>query len=266
MRGPYVEQRGRVMRCVIATGAAGNALDMDGVRQATAMLGELSPAETGSVLLVSEGDNFCTGGNVKAFADAEHPGQLLNAMAHELHVFVRSLVDAPVPVVAAVTGWAAGAGMSIACAADVSIGGPATRLRPAYPSLGLSPDGGMTWTLQHAVGIARARELILTDRVLTGEEAYGLGLLARLVPDDAVQRESEALASQLADGPTNSLARIKRLLWSAPTSQLADQLDAEAESIAACADSPDGREGVQAFVNKRAPQFAVSGRSIPPEG
>lgn len=153
-----------------------------------------------------------------------------------------------------------------ACAADIVIGGPSTRFRPAYPSLGLSPDGGLTWTLQRAVGTARARELILTDRVLTGEEAFELGLLARLVPDDAVQQEAEALATTLTDGPTSSLGQIKRLLWRAPSGRLADQLEAEAEAIAACADSPEGREGVQAFVHKRAPQFADARRSVPSEG
>jgi 2-(1,2-epoxy-1,2-dihydrophenyl)acetyl-CoA isomerase len=244
----------RVLRCVIATAAAGNTLDMTGVRAATAALVSLGP-ETGSVLLASDGANFCTGGNVKHFAGAEDRRGFVGAMARELHDFVRALVDAPVPVVAGVHGWAAGAGMSIACAADITIGGPGTRFRAAYPGIGYSPDGGMSWTLQRAVGAARARDLILTDGVLTGEEAYRMGLLSRLVPDAEVRAEAETLAATLAAGPTGSLGRTKRLLWDAPDRGLSEHLDAEAASIAACADSPAGREGVAAFGERRSPEW-----------
>jgi 2-(1,2-epoxy-1,2-dihydrophenyl)acetyl-CoA isomerase len=242
----------RVLRCVIATAAAGNTLDGELLGEATAALRALGP-ETGSVLLTSDGPNFCTGGNVKHFAGADDRRGLVGAMARELHDFVRALVSAPVPVVADVRGWAAGAGMSIACAADLAVGGPGTKFRAAYPGIGYSPDGGMSWTLQRAVGAARARDLILTDSVLTGEDAYRAGLLARLVPDADVRAEAERLAADLAAGPTTSLARSKRLLWDAPGRGLSEHLDAEAESIADCADSPAGREGVTAFTERRAP-------------
>jgi 2-(1,2-epoxy-1,2-dihydrophenyl)acetyl-CoA isomerase len=244
----------RVLRCVIATAAAGNTLDGDLLRGATAALRALGP-ETGSVLLTGDGANFCTGGNVTAFAGADDRRGFVGAMARELHDFIRALVAAPVPVVAGVHGWAAGAGMSIACAADIAVGGPGTRFRPAYPGIGYSPDGGMSWTLQRAVGAARARDLILTDSVLTGEEAYRAGLLSRLVPDPDIQAEAERLAAELAAGPTSSLARTKRLLWDAPDRGLSEHLDAEAASIADCADSPAGREGVAAFTERRAPEW-----------
>jgi 2-(1,2-epoxy-1,2-dihydrophenyl)acetyl-CoA isomerase len=246
------ERRGPVLRCVLATAAAGNTLDDDAVRQSTAALRDLSP-DIGSVLLASEGPSFCTGGNVRGFAAAEDRHAFVSAAARELHDLVRALVEAPVPVVVGVHGWAAGAGMSLACAADVVIGGPGTRFRPAYPSIGFSPDGGMSWTLPRAIGAARARDLILTDRVLTGEEAYRAGLLSRLVPDEEVQAEAERVAAALAAGPRTSLARTKQLLWSAYDRGLPEHLDAEAEAIAACADSPAGREGVDAFTQRREP-------------
>jgi 2-(1,2-epoxy-1,2-dihydrophenyl)acetyl-CoA isomerase len=147
--------------------------------------------------------------------------------------------------------------MSIACAADIVIGGPSTKFRPAYPAIGFSPDGGMSWTLQRSIGAARARDLILTDSVLDGAEALRAGLLSRLVPDDEVPAEAERVATELSEGPTTSLARTKRLLWEAADRSLADQLDAEAESIADCAASPAGREGVDAFSERRPPRFAA---------
>jgi 2-(1,2-epoxy-1,2-dihydrophenyl)acetyl-CoA isomerase len=207
------------------------------------------------VLLASDGPGFCTGGNVHAFAAAEDRREFVHTMARELHEFVRALVEAPVPVVAGVHGWAAGAGMSIACAADIVVGGPGTRFRPAYPSIGFSPDGGMSWTLPRTIGAARARDLILTDGVLTGEEAYRAGLLSRLVPDADVRAEAERVAATLAQGPTSSLGRAKRLLWESAHHTLAEHLDAEADAIAACADSPAGREGVDAFTARREPRW-----------
>jgi 2-(1,2-epoxy-1,2-dihydrophenyl)acetyl-CoA isomerase len=244
----------RVLRLVIADPAAGNTLDGDLLLAATAALRSVGP-ETGSVLLTGDGPSFCTGGNVKDFAAAEDRRGVVGTMAGALHDFVRALVGAPVPVVAGVHGWAAGAGMSIACAADIAVGGPGTRFRAAYPGIGYSPDGGMSWTLQRAVGAARARDLILTDSVLTGEEAYRLGLLSRLVPDEEVRAEAGRLAESLAEGPTSSLGRAKRLLWEAPDRSLSEHLDAEAASIADCADSPVGREGVAAFTERRAPEW-----------
>jgi 2-(1,2-epoxy-1,2-dihydrophenyl)acetyl-CoA isomerase len=255
-----IELRDRVLRCVLATEAAGNSLDHDAVVATTAALAELARSggaagRVGAVLLTSDGPSFCTGGNVMAFAAADDSRAFVHGMAHELHHFIRHLVEAAVPVVAGVHGWAAGAGMSIACAADIVIGGPGTRFRPAYPSIGFSPDGGMSWTLPRAIGAARARDLILTDGVLTGEEAYRVGLLSRLVPDAEIRAEAEQLAHTLAHGPTSSLARTKRLLWESAGHTLAEHLDAEAAAIAACADSPAGREGVDAFAQRRAPDW-----------
>ena len=253
-RERYTERRGRVLRCVIATAAARNTLDQDAVREVTAALRSLGP-EVASVLLTGSGPSFCTGGNVAQFAGAADRRAFVAGLAGELHDFVRALVEAPVPVVAGVHGWAAGAGMSIACAADVIVGGPSTRFRPAYPSIGYSPDGGLSWTLPRAIGAARARDLLLTDGVLTGEEAYRAGLLSRLVPDEEVAAEAERIATALAGGPASALARTKRLLWAAPEATLSDHLDAEAGAIAACADSPAGREGVAAFTEHRPPQW-----------
>lgn len=114
----------------------------------------------------------------------------------------------------------------------------------------------MSWTLPRIVGIARAREILLTDAVLSGDEAVRLGILSRLVGDDVVQDEALRLARTLAAGPTSSYSGIKTLLSASTTRTLAEQLDVEAASIAVAADSPIGREGVDAFVEKRRADFA----------
>jgi len=249
-----VTRRGRVLRCVVSTAAHGASLDFDAVREVTAALCALDP-DVGAVLLVGEGPNFCTGGDVKAFAAAGDVGPAVRALAGVLHDMVRALAAAPVPVVASVHGWAAGAGMSVVLAADLAVAGTSTRLRPAYPAIGLTPDGGMTWTLPRAVGAARARHILLTDRVLSAAEALDLGLVAVVVPDDEVAAEAERLAERLAAGPVAALGRVKRLLRESPDHDLDTQLDAEAAAIAESAAGAEGREGVAAFSARRAPRF-----------
>lgn len=277
-----VTRRGRVLRCVLTTAARGASLDFAVVREITAALREIGP-DVGAVLLVGEGPNFCTGGDVKAFAAAAkgegasqrapaseeriEPGSrpsdtagddveaTVRTLAGELHDLVRAITEAPVPVVAAVHGWAAGAGMSLVLAADLAVAGGSTRLRPAYPAIGLSPDGGMTWLLPRTVGAARARHILLTDRVLYADEALALGLVAVVVDDDAVAAEATALAQRLAAGPVGALGRAKRLLRESDGRDLPAQLDAEAAAIAESAAGAEGREGVAAFVARRTPRF-----------
>ena len=277
----YAERRGRVLRCVLSTAARGASLDFAAVRDVTAALADAG-SEVGAVLVVGEGANFCTGGDVRAFAaaakgegasqrapaseeriepesrpsdEATDVGGTVRALAGELHALVRALHEVPVPVVAAVHGWAAGAGMSVVLAADVAVAGTSTRLRPGYPGIGFSPDGGMTWTLPRAVGAARARHILLTDRVLSAQEALDLGLVATVVADDAVVAEATALAERLAAGPAAALARTKRLLRESGSRDLGAQLDAEAAAIAESAAGAEGREGVAAFVERRPPRF-----------
>jgi 2-(1,2-epoxy-1,2-dihydrophenyl)acetyl-CoA isomerase len=253
-KGTFTNVQGRVLRCVLSTAARGASLDFDAAREVRAALRDLEP-DVGAVLLVGEGPNFCTGGNVRAFAEATDLEKTVRGLAGELHDLVRAFAEVPVPVVAAVHGWAAGAGMSLVLAADIAVAGTSTRLRPAYPAIGLAADGGLTWTLPRAVGPARARHILLTDRVLTAQEALELGLVAAVVADDAVQAEAQAIAQGLAEGPVGALGRIKRLLRESAGRDLDAQLDAEAAAMAESAAGDEGREGVAAFFERRAPGF-----------
>lgn len=252
----FVQRIGGVLRCTISTAARGASLNDVALLQAREAIAAISDGDgVGCILLVGTGPSFCTGGDVTGFAGAQDIGGFVGAAARGFHTFVLALTEAPVPVVAAVHGWAAGAGMSIACAADLVVGGPGTNLRPAYPAIGFSPDGGMSWTLPRTVGAARARDILLTDRVLTGAEAHELGLISTLVADEEIPAHALELARTLANGPTGALRAIKTLLRDGQHHGLAEHLDAEAASIAARAQSAEGTEGVRAFAERRRPRF-----------
>lgn len=250
---PVVVQDG-VLRVHIAAPGSGSVLDGRAMDDGAAALADLDP-RIGAILLVGGDDNFCGGGDVAAFHAAPDRGAFVHRLAERFHDFVRALASAPVPVVAGVPGWAAGAGMSLVCHTDIAIGGRSTKLRPAYPALGFTPDGGLTWTLPRIVGVRRARDILLTDAVVGSDEANRLGLLTRLVGDEVIASEAERLARTLAAGPTGTVRRTKELLLASAGASLADQLDAETAAITLSADSPDGIEGVDAFVEKRRPAF-----------
>ncbi|MBY6350149.1 enoyl-CoA hydratase/isomerase family protein [Rhodococcoides corynebacterioides] len=251
---PPVVVRDGVLHVRVAAPGSGSVLDGHAMDDGAAALESLD-SSVGAILLVGGADNFCGGGDVGAFHAAPERGAFVHRLAERFHRFVRALASAPVPVVAGVPGWAAGAGMSLVCHTDIAIGGRSTKLRPAYPALGFTPDGGLTWALPRIVGVRRARDILLTDAVLGSDEANRLGLLTRLVGDEVIVSEAERLARTLAAGPTGTVRRTKELLLTSAGASLDEQLDAETAAITASADSPDGIEGVNAFVEKRRPSF-----------
>lgn len=244
----------RVLRIRVSRGGHAT-LDGEALPFAVEALAALDPEQTGAVLLVGDGGSFCTGGDVRAFAAADDRGAYVKDLAQRFHGLITGLVEAPVPVVAAVQGWAAGAGMSIVLACDVAVAGRSTRLRPAYPGIGFSPDGGMSWTLPRIVGAGRARHILLADRVIGADEALALGIVAEVVDDEAVVDEAEETARRIAAGPTAALGRIKRLLAASPDRELRTHLPDEEDAIAASASGREGAEGLAAFAEKRAPRF-----------
>src|SRR3984885_1778641 len=237
------ERAGRLLTITLDRPGRANALDMSTACQLRDAV-RLIDDGVGCVLLRAEGANFCVGGDISAFAAAPEPGKFLGELASVVHDAVLALAEGPVPVVTAVNGWAAGAGMSLAACADITVAAESARFRSAYTAIGLSPDCGLTWTLPRLVGRGRAAALMLTNRPVGAAEAASIGLVARVVPDDALPAQAQALAAELASGPTAAYGSIRRLLDAGDRSTLADQLEAEAASIAACADGPEGRAGV----------------------
>lgn len=209
-----------------------------------------------AVLLSGEGPAFCGGGDLKTFKAHldELPAHIKEVVTY-LHGAISHLTRMDAPVVAAVHGFAAGAGLSLACASDLVVAGESTRFTMAYTRAGLTPDGSSTHFLPRVVGLHRALDLALTNRVLSAREAMEWGIVSRVVPDADVRAQAEAIARQLAAGPTRAFGNVKRLMRSGWTETLETQMAYEAAAIAEMTRLADGREGITAFNEKREPHF-----------
>jgi len=209
-----------------------------------------------AVLLTGSGKLFCAGGDLKAFAAY---GDALPAAMKELttylHAAVSTFARMDAPVVVAVNGAAAGAGLSLAVAGDLVLAADSAKFTVAYTAAGLSPDGSSTYFLPRLIGLRRAQELILTNRRLSASEALEWGLVSRVVPDAELLGEAGTLARSLGEGPTRALGMVKTLLNASFSSTLETQMELEGRGIAALGAGADGREGIQAFLEKRKPVF-----------
>jgi 2-(1,2-epoxy-1,2-dihydrophenyl)acetyl-CoA isomerase len=209
-----------------------------------------------AVLITGAGPMFCGGGDLKSFNDqGENIPHHLKEITNYLHLAMSYLVRMDPPVVAAVHGSAAGAGLSLACACDMVLAAESARFTMAYTRLGLTPDGGATYTLTRIVGLRRTLELALTNRLLSAEDALNWGILTRVVPENDLITEAKALAGQLAAGPTKAFGATKRLLQIGLTESFEAQMKNESRSIAEMARTGDSHEGIRAFLEKRTPNF-----------
>ena len=210
-----------------------------------------------AVVLRATGKMFCAGGDVKSFAAAgEGLPSVLKELTVYLHAAVSRFARMRAPVVAAVHATAAGAGFSLAMAADFVVAARAAKVVMAYTGIGLAPDGGSTWVLPRLLGTRRTAELMMTNRVLSAEEALDWGLVNRLVEDDRVHEEADALARTLAAGPTEAYGAVKRLLLESGQDSFESQMEREAREIARAARTEDARGAIQGFVEKKKPRFS----------
>jgi 2-(1,2-epoxy-1,2-dihydrophenyl)acetyl-CoA isomerase len=212
--------------------------------------------EIRAVVITGAGRMFCAGGDLRSFA-AEGDGlpAYLKGITNDLHGAVSRLCRMDAPVVSAVKGVAAGAGFSLACAADMVIAAESARFTVAYTGVGLSPDGSCSFFLPRLIGLRRTQELMLTRRILEASEALDWNLVTRVVPDEDLRDESLKLAAQLAAGPTRAFGSVKRLLLHSSGDHLESQMEVEARAIADAARSDDGKEGIAAFLAKRKADF-----------
>lgn len=209
-----------------------------------------------AVLLTGSGARFCGGGDVKGFATlGDGLGHHIREITVPLHAALSQLVRLDAPVVCAVQGSAAGAGLGFVAAADLVLAAESAKLVMAYTGIGLTPDGGTSFFLPRLVGVKRALELAVTNRVLSAQEALDWGIVTQVVPDDELADAADALAARLAAGPTLAFGAVKRLMHGSLEHTLDQHLALESEEMARAGRSADGIEGVAAFVEKRAPQF-----------
>ncbi len=209
-----------------------------------------------AIVLTGAGKLFCAGGDLASFAEmGEDIGAGLKEITVYLHAAISRLTRGDAPVITAVNGTAAGAGMSLAAASDLSIASEDAKFTMAYTAAGLSPDGSSSWFLPRLIGMRRTQELMLTNRRLSAAEALDWGLVNRLAPADEVLKQAEELAHQLADGPTRAYGVVKKLLAGSFETGLETQMEHEAVGIAGSARTPDGREGMAAFLEKRPARF-----------
>ncbi|MDH5507649.1 MAG: enoyl-CoA hydratase-related protein [Anaerolineae bacterium] len=236
---------------------SGNALDAGLIQDfSQAMLRCDEDKGIRAVLLSGEGKTFCVGGDLTHFAAHidNLPFHIKDIIIH-LHNAITRMTRMEAPVVAAVHGNIAGAGVSLLCAADITLAAESTTFNMAYTAVGLSPDGSSTYFLPRAVGLKRALELMLSNRTISAQEALALGLVSEVVPDGALMARAGELAGRLAAGPTLALGAAKRLLRESWSRTLETQMEYEAQAIADMTRTADFREGVMAFLEKRPPKY-----------
>lgn len=210
-----------------------------------------------AVVITGAGEMFCAGGDVKFFHDAGiDAARELDRLIGALHDAVATLTRMDPPVITAINGTAAGAGLSLAVCGDIAIAAESAKFCVAYTGVGLTPDGGSTYFLPRLIGLRRARELILSNRVVGAAEALSLGLIDQVVPDDDLTAAVADSAARMVKGPTRAYGKVKRLLADTFATPLEMQLQAEGRAITASALTDDAQEGFAAFVQKRKPLFS----------
>lgn len=211
--------------------------------------------EVRAVIFTAEGKMFCGGGDLSEMDAAPDKPAHLTRMATLLHAALSRFAHINAPVIMAVNGTGGGAGFSMVLAGDYVIASEKAKFVSAYTASGLTPDGSSTYYLAKHIGLLRAKELMLTNRVLTAVEAREWGLVNKVVAPEEVMTEATAFAKLIAAGPTKAFGGVKRMLDTAFSDGLETQLDRETRSIADMVRTRDGVEGIASFLVKRKPNF-----------
>ena len=249
------EQAGSIVRITLNRPDAANGLK-------DVMAAELADAArrcdtdaTSAVLLTGSGRFFCAGGDLKSFAAAPSRGRFIKGVADDLHGAISTFARMDAVLITAVNGAAAGAGFSLAIAGDLVLAAESASFTMAYTKVGLSPDGSSSYYLPRLVGVRRTQELMLTNRALSAAEAAEWGLITEVVADADLADAADRMANKFGAGPRKAHGAVKKLLLSSFKNGLEEQIEIEGRFIAECAESADGREGVDAFLEKRRPAY-----------
>jgi 2-(1,2-epoxy-1,2-dihydrophenyl)acetyl-CoA isomerase len=230
-----------------------NAFDAELHRAFAAALKDARADEVRAVVITGAGRGFCVGQDLNEFR--EIAGDIAERLRGSYHPNILAIRALEKPVIAAVNGPAAGAGLSLACACDVRLASDGATFVPAFINIGLVPDSGSTYFVRRLLGTARAFEWMTSGRRLTAAEAHAWGLVSEVVEADRLQARAAELAGELAAMPTRGIALTKRLLDHAEHTTLEEQLELEAQLQSVATRTHDFAEGVAAFLEKREPRF-----------
>ena len=248
-----LRRQGAVLTITLNRPEVLNALDRAMHEQLSAALEESADPALRAIVVTGSGRGFCVGQDVAEFpADPAQVGKLLRRHYNPNVLAIRALEK---PVIAAVNGPCAGAGVSLACACDLRIAAESAGFIPGFVGIGLVPDSGGSFFIGRLLGQARAFEWMTSNRKLSAAEALEWGLVSAVVPDDDLPGRAAELAANYAAAPTMAIAMTKRLFEQAQLGTLEEQLELEAQLQTAATESEDFEEGVTAFREKRPPQF-----------
>jgi 2-(1,2-epoxy-1,2-dihydrophenyl)acetyl-CoA isomerase len=217
-----------------------------------------------AVLLAARGPHFCTGADIVQRNAADETqgsgakprvGSIQRRLPSQAHRLIPLILTVQVPVVCAVRGWAAGIGLSLALAADVTVAADDARFWAPFSARGFTPDSGMTWLLPRRVGEVRARKMLLLGERVSGATAHEWGMVDRIVPEADLDKAAGDVAGQLAAGPTVALGLTKWLMHNGSSATLEQQLRDEGFAMELSSRSRDFREGMAAFIGKRDARF-----------
>ncbi len=255
-----VETRGAVALVTLNRPDSANTLNLQmAMDLLAAALACARNADVRAVVLSGAGRNFCFGGDLRAMASRDTSGDdYIRELTTYLHAAIAHFTRMDAPVIAAVHGTAAGAGVGLVTMADLAVCARSAKFNLAYTNAGLTPDAGTSFLLPRSIGAKRTMELLLLNRTLSAAEALSWGLVNEVVGDEEVQARALGIAEQLAGGATQAYGATKRLV-AASLGAFESQMILESETIAAHAVGAEGTEGISAFLEKRRPQFPGKG-------
>lgn len=253
-----IETKGAVQWIVLNRPEVLNAFDEEMGRALLEALEAASDSSIRAVVITGAGRAFCAGEDLAPLAGLYKEGRAPNhgeILRSRYNPAVERMMALQKPIVAAINGVAAGAGVALALACDFRVMADEARLVPAFSKVGLVPDSGSTWLLAKYLGVGRALDIAMRSDPIEAERALALGLVNLICPEGEVRTKAEELTSKLAAGPTVAFGLIKSLVWSSHSASLSDHLEKEADAQSIAGQSKDHIEGVDAFMNKREARF-----------
>ncbi len=261
--GVGVSVRDGILEIVLDRPARKNALDVAAIGRIVETLEAAAVDDSLRVIVMrGSGDDFCAGADWVATnradrADGARPrtGSIQRRTPVNAHRLIALIMEVQLPVVCAVRGWAAGIGCQIALAADFTVAGESSRFWEPFVKRGFTPDSGATWLLPRLIGVARAKQLLMLGREVSASDAAEWGLIHRSVPDADLDGAVDELVTELASAATVAVGLTKRAIHRGLESSLAAAMEAEANALELSSRSPDFKEGLTAFQEKRSPRF-----------